>query len=636
LSSISSNSSSEGNACDGEHLICANFDGSNELPTNWSTSNPTRVAISSEYAFSGANSVKVTGTGGGYNANYLIHNLSGIVDLNKSMFGRMMIRLSSENSLGGDFTFIQAEGVARSASGAPPGTTVMYRGRLDGRSDHFMANYDTWIDNGSGGNAWPTYCWDHPNSVNPPPQQYLLPKDQWACVQWEFDGDANSLRFWLNDNELTEIQVNNTGDECTFSTQNDVWWGPENFTDIRLGIEQYDESDLARTLYIDDIAIDDRFVSCPDSTPPTSSSSSSLVSSSFSSSSSSGGVTPILSSGPIANGLCAANTGLGSGSAAYGNGCLGDNPCAYVVLHDGSAIRVHQGTTSVLRYSDNSPINDAIAISNGSYSNNFCVARVNGAMHCGTGGSANVTAAYTPASSAKAIVALSSNNIGGSVCAQLADGTVSCGNSGGLSPQNIGDANTIVHLSCFRNDACCGVTSEGNIQCWGEREEELNNTPTQGPNARALLVAGSDRNQCAVYDDAKSYCWGATAIGATGGSPQQDNPIVPVPLTDPVAGVAGGQFHTCWVHTDGSVSCSGDGGTANGAGGGAETPTKIRDINGVPLSNIIAINGGRAAACGAASNGDLYCWGDPGGQLEKAVKINLNGKRVRMPAECMN
>lgn len=223
------------------------------------------MKVSSEKAFSGTNSVKITSPGGGYQPNNLVRSLTSVTELRESMHGRMMINLSSQNSMGGDFTFIQADGPPRAASGAPAGTSVMYRGRLDGRNDHFMANYETWLDaNGDGNNEWNTDCWKHPSNITPPPQNYLIPKDQWACVQWHFDASANTLQFWLNENELSQIQVVGNGDGCVANTQNNVWWGPQSFNNIRLGIEQYHGSSRARTMYIDDIAIDDRVVACPD------------------------------------------------------------------------------------------------------------------------------------------------------------------------------------------------------------------------------------------------------------------------------------------------------------------------------------------------------------------------------------
>lgn len=209
--------------------------------------------------------MKITSPGGSYHSNNLVHNLTSVSGLGESMYGRMMINLSNQNSLGGDFTFIQADGPPRAGSGAPAGTSVMYRGRLDGRNDHFMANYETWLDaNNDGNNEWNTDCWKHPANISPPPQNYLIPKDQWACVQWHFDGSANTLKFWLNENELSQLQVVGNGDGCVANTQNNVWWAPQSFNNIRLGIEQYHGSSRARTMYIDDIAIDDRVVPCPD------------------------------------------------------------------------------------------------------------------------------------------------------------------------------------------------------------------------------------------------------------------------------------------------------------------------------------------------------------------------------------
>lgn len=251
-------------SCPAGAVLCADFESSDRLPEGWRVSNESTVVISSDQAYSGTHSLKVTGAGGGYSQNFLIHDITDVPELNEAMYGRMMIRLGSDNARSGDFTLIQADGPSRARSGAPEGTSVMYRGRVDGRHDHVMANYDTWSDDGSGQTAWLTDCWSHPEAMTPPPQEYLLPKNEWACVQWHFDANANSLRFWLNDNELSEITVVNTGDGCLdANTQNEVWWGPESFSTIRLGIEQYHDTSKPRVMYIDDIAIADEVVNCP-------------------------------------------------------------------------------------------------------------------------------------------------------------------------------------------------------------------------------------------------------------------------------------------------------------------------------------------------------------------------------------
>jgi len=176
-----------------------------------------------------------------------------------------MMRLSDENTKGGDFTFIQASGNPKPESGAPESTSVMYRGRLDGRHDHFMANYDTWVDEDNNGSTdWLTDCWKHPagNGATQPPTEYLLPKNEWACVQWHYDSNNNEMVFWLNETELTQIHIQQTGDGCVANTQDGMWIAPASFSELKLGIEQYHDTAKSRTLYIDDIVIDNSPVEC--------------------------------------------------------------------------------------------------------------------------------------------------------------------------------------------------------------------------------------------------------------------------------------------------------------------------------------------------------------------------------------
>ena len=245
-------------------------------------------------------------------------------------------------------------------------------------------------------------------------------------------------------------------------------------------------------------------------------------------------------------------------------------------------------------------------------------------MYCGLGESA-----FSGAAHASGVTYLATRNIDGSVCAIMDDDSLACGGSGGLSSESFGGSGEYIQLNCSRK-GCCAIDTNNEIHCSA-------GTPTSGPNATPLIVAGNDSDYCAVYSDGESYCWGNGGFaGSIGGASAQANPSVPVPLAEPVVAYAGGQFTSCWVHLNGTVSCSGNGGgTSNGAGGGGDTPSKIKDVNDSELDNIIAVNGGRGTACGAASNGDLYCWGDAGGQSASAVKIDLEGKAVRMPLDCM-
>lgn len=188
-------------------------------------------------------------------------DLAGLGNASQQLYGRMMVHLTDQNSNGGDFTFVQADGPAKNTNGASPGTTAMYRARVDGRDDHFMANYDT-------NNNWSTDCWKHPTS--PPASQYLIPKNQWACVEWHFDAEANELVYYVNGNELTQIRVKGMGDGCVGNAEGGVWRGPQHFAKLHLGIEQYHGSSRARTMFIDDVQVDDRYIGCPEMpvTPP--------------------------------------------------------------------------------------------------------------------------------------------------------------------------------------------------------------------------------------------------------------------------------------------------------------------------------------------------------------------------------
>jgi len=258
--------------------VCENFE-SNQLADRWHASE--RVSLSKEQVYSGRQALKVEATGAGYNRSYLSLDLTpeNGLDQPHQVYGRMMMYLQGDNALGGDFTFIQADGPARAASGAPENTVVNYRGRLDGRFDHFMGNYDTRIDaDGDGKTEWLTDCWQHPEFEYhgagaadnvAPAKPYLIPHDQWSCVQWHFNADQNRLAFWLNGEELSALTIdangagNGTGDGCIDpNTQAGAWTGPAYFSQLHIGAEQYHKTTLARTLYVDDLAIGSSMPSC--------------------------------------------------------------------------------------------------------------------------------------------------------------------------------------------------------------------------------------------------------------------------------------------------------------------------------------------------------------------------------------
>lgn len=245
-------------------LLCETFE--RPLQPPWQFSNTTTVKQTQNNAFSGQYSLEVTALGNGHNANYLVYDLGAQPTFQRRHYGRMMIHLSALNPRSGDFTLLQADGITNPISNAPDGTNVMYRARIDGRHDHLMANYDTWVDNdGSGDNDWLTDCWKHPNGdgESRPPNDYILPAEEWACMQWHVDAGQNEIQLWLNGALLSDIHVQTLGDGCMGHAQNDRWLAPAHFRYLRFGLEQYHSSAKPRRLYIDDIAIHNKPVPCP-------------------------------------------------------------------------------------------------------------------------------------------------------------------------------------------------------------------------------------------------------------------------------------------------------------------------------------------------------------------------------------
>lgn len=225
------------------------------------------MVVQSEHTFRGRGALRINSPGGGYTASYLTIPLDSI-GLAQQMYGRMMVWLDMKNSLAGDFSLIQAEGPARAETGAPAGTRVVLRGRVDGRYDHLFSNYDTRVSQAPGADAtWTTDCWKHPDfsEQKPPPAIYQVPKNAWVCVQWYFNTTNDEMRFWLNGESLPDIAVEGSGDGCLGGDQQGQWSAPSQLSTLKLGIEQYHPSSLPRQLYIDDITLATTPVACPDS-----------------------------------------------------------------------------------------------------------------------------------------------------------------------------------------------------------------------------------------------------------------------------------------------------------------------------------------------------------------------------------
>jgi len=170
-------------------------------------------------------------------------------------FGRMMAWLDSAPDQSVHWTFIQGGGLV-------PGQTYHALYRYGGQhpvtqggsfvGTQLMANYET--PDSYSGNGPSSDCWNHAN-------QTVMPVGRWACVEWQFDGPNDTMRFWLDGAAVDTLTVMGTGEGCGHQPNNYTWTAPT-FDRMDLGWESYQQDD-ARTIWIDDVVLSKTKIGCP-------------------------------------------------------------------------------------------------------------------------------------------------------------------------------------------------------------------------------------------------------------------------------------------------------------------------------------------------------------------------------------
>jgi hypothetical protein len=242
-------------------IICDDFErdvtGNPPAPP-WSVAAPNgSVTVASDRAHSGTRSVKITSPAVSGSKSTMLRLSGGgrLPDASNVVFGRMMFWLDSVPANSVHWTFIAGSGVV-------PGQTYTavyrYGGQMplfdvDGGlvGSQFIANYET--PGSYSGNGPGSDCYRNAAET--------VPVGQWACAEWEFDGPNSTMNFWLNGAPLADLTVAGTGDGCTRASSDFMWTAPT-FREIDLGWESY-QSDDARTIWLDDIAIATTRIGCP-------------------------------------------------------------------------------------------------------------------------------------------------------------------------------------------------------------------------------------------------------------------------------------------------------------------------------------------------------------------------------------
>lgn len=201
-----------------------------------------KVAMDETRAYSGKRSVKLTMPGtSNYQRAFISLTGQPFPLANNQLYGRMMFYAAALPS-NVHWTFVTGEGpvAAQGISNA----MVRY-GAFNNKL--LMANYDA-VPQGAD-------CWQ--NSAT------AMPEAKWVCVEWQFDGTSNTQRLWLDGQSVADLTVAAKGQGCAVNTLQGNWYFPQNFERLYVGYESYQADAAARTVWIDDVAIDSKRLGCP-------------------------------------------------------------------------------------------------------------------------------------------------------------------------------------------------------------------------------------------------------------------------------------------------------------------------------------------------------------------------------------
>lgn len=206
-------------------------------------------------------------------------------------------------------------------------------------------------------------------------------------------------------------------------------------------------------------------------------------------------------------------------------------------------------------------------------------------------------------------------------------------------------------------DHSCALAA-GEVWCWGNNAYgQLGRGGAAGgnqavPARTAALPAGRPAidlavggyHACAILDDRRVACWGNDGLGQVGDggssasavtSPQ----LVALPTGRVAAAITAGEYHSCAVLDDGSVSCWG--GNGSGQLGIGPAPSSLTTPS-APVAmpgglQAIRIAAGDGHTCAVLSGSDVSCWGaDGSGQLGNGAAGPVNVPTDRLAVQALD
>jgi len=176
--------------------------------------------------------------------------------------------------------------------------------------------------------------------------------------------------------------------------------------------------------------------------------------------------------------------------------------------------------------------------------------------------------------------------------------------------------------------SACALDTTGAVYCWGYNGDgELGNGSNADRHIAGPVMQGSAAftgaeqlvsgdNFFCVKKAGDFWCWGDNSSGELGTGSNTDQPA-PIKVATTTA-FGAGNYHSCWVNPDTSVSCVGANWHAQlGQGSGNDytgqdqnMPKPVVTDAGTPFMGAAEVTGGGAMTCARTTDGHLYCWGD--------------------------
>lgn len=207
------------------------------------------------------------------------------------------------------------------------------------------------------------------------------------------------------------------------------------------------------------------------------------------------------------------------------------------------------------------------------------------------------------------------------VCGVCQDGTSRCT---GNTPQTCTKGQWVSGAACGSSATCVGGTcggecGPGQTECVGTDQvaacnasgawgtpSACNDPCSAGQCVVPIAISAGNYFTCALLSDGSVSCWGGT-YDALGNTYAGTSPSLVVGLSGAVASLSTASWSTCALMRSGSVECWGrndNGELGNGTTTTSSTPTPVSN-----LTNATAVSAGDLCACAIVGDQTVRCWG---------------------------